>query len=236
MWKEPKIHSLDAPTDIKEIISKSVYWNSKGALKGSPSLVIGTYSAIIFALWLFIASTIYFILEGLQINNWLKIATQGMTMLGILISMFYYFYKWGWNNYREAWYNFDKENEIFTVVRKTMTGWETIEIPYEEIDSIDYLDGANGKAIIKSINFEFETNRARDKRRSSVTDIWDDLARTSTKMTNWPINLVCQKCKRKYGHHIGTAQCPFCRLILVDPQVKGRIDPQIQHPDDLDRI
>ena len=148
----------------------------------------------------------------------------------------YIFYRWGFKNYKEAWYLFDQEDEIFTVIRNVADGWETIEIPYEEVDSIDWLNGGNGKAIIKSHNFEFETNRASEKRKSSITELWNALALIDTKMENWPVTLRCQNCTREFGHHIGTAQCPFCEIILEDTKSKGRIDPKGTHPDDVDRI
>ncbi|MHA2251585.1 MAG: hypothetical protein ACXAD7_14570 [Candidatus Kariarchaeaceae archaeon] len=223
MWKEPKIHSLEAPTDIREKLRKSIYWNSEGMLSGSPMAMIIWYSTILIMIWLFFSLFIFYLAEQLGVKSWMILFIQVSFAIISLLVLTLQFYKWGWKSFQEAWYHFDKDNQIFSVIRKSRNSWEEIEVPYEDIDSIEYVDGDNGKAQINSMSFEFETNRAKDKRRSS-------------KMVNWPISLVCQKCKRKFGHHIGTALCPFCKIILVDPQVKGRIDPLEQHPDDLDRM
>lgn len=236
MWKEPKFHSIDAPSDIKELISKSVYWNSEGNLSGSPKMLIVGYILIV----IIIESLLFYflIIVSKSLPNYITIQQVIIIFIFIftLTMSFYYFYQWGWKNYKEAWYFFDSQNEMFIVTRQLGKGWETIDVPYEEIDRIEYVDGRNGKAIIRSAGFRFETNRALDKRESSVTELWGNLAGTSANMINWPIKLICEKCNRIYGHHIGTALCPFCSIILIDPKIKGRIDPISLHPDDLDRI
>ena len=107
--------------------------------------------------------------------------------LSIFSIAFWYFYKWGWNSYRESWYQFDEKDEIFSIIRKSNTGWESIEIPYEEVHEIEYIEGKDGKAVIKSGPFEFETNRDSEKRASSLTELWDKMARIDTRMNNWPI-------------------------------------------------
>ncbi|MDH5402877.1 MAG: hypothetical protein OEY49_10335, partial [Candidatus Heimdallarchaeota archaeon] len=155
---------------------------------------------------------------------------------GLLIILIRLFYKWGFSNYREAWYYFDEKEEILIVIRLVNKNWEVIEIPYEEIDEIEWNNDDNGYAIIKSYGMEFETNRSKDKRASSVTDLWGELARTSAKMTHWPIILICSKCDRKFGHHIGTAVCPWDETMLIDPKVKGGYEIKEAHPDDFDRI
>ena len=81
-----------------------------------------------------------------------------------------------------------------------------------------------------------DTNRMNEERFSSVTEIWHKLALFDSKMINWPISLECESCERKFGHHIGTAQCPFDKIMLIDPNVKGRIDPVEMHPDDENRV
>ncbi|MFV2014024.1 MAG: hypothetical protein ACC656_01225, partial [Candidatus Heimdallarchaeota archaeon] len=78
--------------------------------------------------------------------------------------------------------------------------------------------------------------RDSEKRVSSVIEIWDKMARIDTRMKNWPIEMQCQQCQREFGHHIGTAICPFCKIALIDKKAKGRFDPLTQHDDDLDRI
>lgn len=236
MWKEPDEKSMDAPLDMKKLMRKSIYWNSEGRLHNSPFLTVIQYSTIVLLLTLFVT-----LLGASYIDSFISNDTLS-SILGIIlaISIFggsiWYFYKWGWNSYREAWYHFDEKDEIFSVIRNSSAGWESIEIPYEEVHEIDYIEGIDGKAIIKSGPFEFETNRDSEKRASSVIEIWDKIARIDTHMKNWPIEMACQECQRQFGHNIGTAICPFCKIALIDKKAKGRFDPITQHDDDLDRI
>ncbi|MHA2033466.1 MAG: hypothetical protein ACW99A_06925 [Candidatus Kariarchaeaceae archaeon] len=236
MWKEPKEKSLDAPLDMKKMIRNSIYWNTEGKLHKSPKTTIIQSIIVIIVFALFLSFIIASAAESLVGNNTISNILSIVFSLTIFGIFFWYFYKWAWNSYSEAWYNFDDKDEIFTVIRKSSSGWEIIEIPYEEIDQIEYIEGQDGKAVIKSGPFEFETNRDSEKRSSSVVEIWNNLARTDSIMNNWPIKMTCQKCNRQFGHHIGTAICPFCEIALIDQKAKGRFDPVAQHDDDLDRI
>ncbi|OLS19043.1 MAG: hypothetical protein HeimC2_42900 [Candidatus Heimdallarchaeota archaeon LC_2] len=236
MWKEPEEKSLEAPKDMAKLIRKSIYWNTEGKLHGSPLLIVIQYLFIIFLIWSVSSILLISLIQSISSNS---IISNALIILGLssLILILRFFYIWGWKTYSEAWYLFDDKDEILTVIRKSSEGWETLEVPYEEINNIEYNEGPNGKAIIQSGRFEFETNRALDKRATSVTDIWGNLARIDTRMTNWPIEMVCQKCKRHFGHHIGTAICPFCKISLIDIRAKGLdLTPMTQHKDDLDRI
>ncbi|MHA2091879.1 MAG: hypothetical protein ACW98K_13580 [Candidatus Kariarchaeaceae archaeon] len=236
MWKKPKLHSIEAPKDIKDILQKSIFWNSEGALAGSPQIIIFMYGLVLILFWGALYSILSLALSSFLSKSVLYFLILTTLLITALIIISYYFYQWGWMNYKEAWYYFDDTDEILTVVRLLKDQWEIIEIPYEEISEIYYTHGNNGKAIIRSMGFEFETNRAADKRESSVTDLWEKLARTDAKMNGWPIQLSCPNCHRSFGHHIGTAICPFCKIILLDDKVKGRIDPVQTHPNDMDRV
>jgi len=45
------------------------------------------------------------------------------------------------------------------------------------------------------------------------------------------------KCNRIFGHHQGTALCPFDENeILIDDSIKGRIDPESVDMEDLKRV
>jgi len=236
MWKEPDEKSLDAPLEMKKLIRKSIYWNSEGKLHKSPMITIVQYTIIVFLFTMIVSLLLASYIDSLITNDIISSIIEALFAVVIFGYSFWYFYQWGWKSYHEAWYHFDEKDEIFSVVRKSPSGWESIEIPYEEIYEIDYIEGHDGKAIIKSGPFEFETNRDSEKRASSVIEIWDKMARIDTLMKNWPVEMSCQQCKREFGHHIGTAICPFCKIALIDKKAKGRFDPVTQHDDDLDII
>lgn len=236
MWKEPDYLHLDAPQEIVDTIRSSIFWNSEGYLRGAPFISKFQYF-LVFTSILFFPCLIIFIIFELMITNTIVNIIGQILIYIVIVSVYFYFIKWGFYDYKEAWYNFDEKEEILIIIRKKSNRWETIELPYEEIDEINWSgDSQNGFAIIKSLNMKFYTNRSLDKRKSSVTEIWSKLARIDTDMKNWPIYLTCDTCKRVFGHHIGTAQCPFDDILLIDKNVKGRIDPEEIHPEDLDRL
>ncbi|MCH8908216.1 MAG: hypothetical protein IH840_14095 [Candidatus Heimdallarchaeota archaeon] len=239
MWREPSqadLKQLNASIEIQDLIKHAIYWNKKGNLKDSSSAeILQTTVIASFIIFMSIIG-LFALLDIINFPTSLTLVLKVISVLLIIGLSGWKFYLWGWIYYYESWYKFDDKDEILTVIRHTEEGWETYDIPYEEINSIDYSGGSNGRGIIKAGKFKFETARSLDKRASSVTEMWDNLARTDNKMNNWPISLHCQNCHRIFGHHIGTAVCPFCNIILIDPKVKGRIDPISLHEDDLDRI
>ncbi|MCE7735944.1 MAG: hypothetical protein GPJ54_13770 [Candidatus Heimdallarchaeota archaeon] len=236
MWKEPDEKSIDAPLDMKKLMRKSIYWNSEGKLYKSPFITIAQHVIVVFLFSLIVTLFGASYIDSLISNNLASTTVEIIFAIGIFGVSFWYFITWGWKSYREAWYHFDDKDEIFTVIKKSKAGWESIEIPYEDVYEIDYIEGIDGKAIIKSGPFEFETNRDSEKRATSVIDIWDKIARIDSQMKNWRIEMSCQQCQRQFGHNIGTAICPFCKIALIDKKAKGRFDPATQHDDDLDRI
>ncbi len=239
MWRQPKIHTIKAPPDCMKIIENGIYWNQKGNFEGSTLRYKLNYIFSYIIIWLlFVIPTLYFVIK---LNSVIFLYIMVFVYIATLISIAIWIYYWGWLEYREIWYLFNDKEQIFYATFEGKNGWELFEIPYEDIHEIEWIDGPNGKAFIHFSNMKFETNRALDKRRSSVTELWPTLARISgidkhNIMTNWPIYLECPNCNRVYGHHIGTAQCPFDDYILIEPGVKGRIDPEDIHPEDLDRV
>lgn len=237
MWREPELDKLIIPNEMKDLMRKSIYWNSMGHLVQSSLTLRLQYLSLISVFGIFTSFIVYYAISSLLSPiPWLGIS------LGILLSLMLFsfemilFYKWGWKNYREAWYYFDHKDELFVAIRETKEGWQEFEIPFEEITEVTWFDGPNGFAIIKVGSYEFETARALVKNKSSVTELWNDLARIGAPMRKWPVELICSECKREFGHHIGTAVCPYDKTLLIEPDLKGRIDPEEIHPDDLDRI
>lgn len=236
VWKEPTEKDLAAPKDIALLIRESVYWNSEGHLDKAPPLSIFQYSFTVFVGDTLILILFYVLFQVIGFSGGLLSSLVAILAIAILSISGYLFYQWGWKTYREAWYHFNDKDELFTVLRRNGRTWESIEIPYEEIDSIDFEQGPNGKALIISGQFSFETSRTKEKRFSSITELWPNLARMDRPMKNWPINLFCSVCRRSFGHHIGTAICPWDNIALLDVDAKGRFDPIEQNPEDLDRI
>lgn len=237
MWKEPDEKSLEAPRDIAKLIRKSIYWNTNGKLNGAPRLLIIQYVFSIFILWAVSSILATSLIRSTFSNSSVSNSISFVLAVGSFVLIYRFLYIWGWKSYKEAWYLFDDKDEILSVIQKSVEGWEIIDIPYEEINDIEYVEGSNGKALIHSGSFEFETNRVLDKRATSVTDLWENLARIDTIMKRWPIKMTCQECHRDFGHHIGTAICPFCKISLLDINAKGfDHTPMTQHKDDLDRI
>lgn len=236
VWKEPEPHEIQVHPETLAIIKKSIYYNSEGVLSNSSFLLKFEYAIGASLVWFILTSIIYFLLSLMLSNTILNITAILFSIFSIVV-LTYVYYKFGFKYYREAWYLFDEKDEILTVVRQNKTKeWEIIELPYEDIHEIEWYDGPNGKAIVKAAGFEFATNRAKDKRASSVTELWQNLAKINTRMRSWPYNLECPQCGKVFGNHTGTAICPFDDFILLDPKVKGRIDPIRQHPEDLDRV
>ncbi len=237
VWKEKTTKEMRVAPEYAELIKKSIYYNSEGELADASMRYRLEYIIIYSTMWLFVILIMNSLINLSKLSN----ATKNTTIIIIAIIsytvMMYYLYRWGWKNYSEAWYSFDHDDEIFTVVRKEKGQWEILEVPYEEIHEISYSDGPNGKAIIKAAEFEFHTNRANDKRDSSITEMWADLSHINTKMSSWPYYLECPVCKRRFGNHTGTATCPDDKdVILLDTEVKGRIDPESMNKQDLDRV
>ncbi len=159
----------------------------------------------------------------------------------ILISLFatitiIFYYYWGWKKTFEAWYYFDHENEIMFALIKSKSPI-LLEIPYEEIETIDWSGGSNGFAIIRTPIVSLKTERAKNKREGSITEMWSEIAKTRAPFQDWPYTLLCVSCNEEFGHHIGTAVCPFEENIaLIDPNAKGRHDPESISHEDLDRV
>lgn len=235
MWRQPRFEDLDAPEEMKATILDATYFNEKGNLRGADPWETVQYSIVTVVIAGFVFAIIWFMLGRVTFIAELTLLRFLVVIIAI-VPIIYYFYFWGWLKYEEAWYLFDSENEILFVIRKPDDSWEMIEIPYEQVETIEWVGGSNGRAIINAAGFRLKTNRSREKRFSSVTELWSDLAKIDTSMITWPIELHCSNCDRRYGHHIGTAQCPFDNTLLEDPTTKGRIDPVARHPDDLDRI
>ncbi len=237
MWREPDLDKLIIPKEMKVMMRKSVYWNSTGHLVNSSMILKIQYSFLITIFGIFTSFIVYY--ASISIFSsipWLGISLGAFLAFTLLSFEFIMFYKWGWKKIRESWYHFNHKDELFVAIKQTKEGWQEFEIPYEEILEVTWFDGPNGMAIIKVGSYEFETNRALVKNKSSVTEMWNDLAKTGVPMRNWPIELICSKCKQEFGHHIGTAVCPYDKTLLIEPNLKGRIDPDEIHPDDLDRI
>jgi hypothetical protein len=237
MWRKPELDKLIIPQEMKDLMKRSIYWNSTGHLVSASMVLKFQYSFLIGVFGIFTSFIAYYAISSLlSFIPWLGISL-GIIIALILFSLqIFFFYRWGWRNFREAWYYFNHKDELFVAIKETKEGWQEFEIPFEEISEVSWFDGPNGLAIIKVGNYEFETSRALVKNKSSVTELWDDLARIGAPMREWPIELICSKCKREFGHHIGTAVCPYDRTLLIEPNLKGRIDPEEIHPDDLDRI
>ncbi|MCY3414998.1 MAG: hypothetical protein INQ03_25330 [Candidatus Heimdallarchaeota archaeon] len=235
VWKQPEISELDVNKEIKDLMNKGVYYNSEGNLADASLLLKLEYIFFSILTWIGLVAVIRFLLSLL--SNGADLSLLIIVIASILfICIFVWLYIWGWRRYEQAWYHFDHLDELLTVIKDGKHGFEVFEIPYEDVHEIEWYDGPNGKAIIKAASFEFSTNRYLDKRLSSVTEMWDDLARINSKMVSWPIQLLCPKCYREFGSHTGTGICPFDEVILIDPKVKGRIDPEEIHPDDFDRL
>lgn len=235
MWRAPKLHGLEAPTEFKKLIKKSIYFNRKGKLQGASTATIVQYSISLFIAWVSL-SGIVIITTGLIFNSPPTAVANVLISLALLTTLLVWFVYWGWYDYQEAWYHFDDHNEIFSVTKRTKGNWETFEIPYDAVHEVEWSGGEFGYATIHASKFSFDTTRTGSERYASVTELWPHLARFDTNMINWPIILKCTECKREFGHHIGTAQCPFDNVILIDPEVKGRIDPEEMHPDDKSRV
>ncbi|RMG21547.1 MAG: hypothetical protein D6732_27130 [Methanobacteriota archaeon] len=160
--------------------------------------------------------------------------------LGVFLATFMImglvFLYWGWYRTFNGWILFDKDNEIlFVLVDKKFP--TLLEIPYEEIIGIQWVGGKNGYAKIETPVGSFPTERASEKKEGSVTELWEDLASIGAPFEDWPITLWCPSCNRSFGHHLGTAVCPFDpETALIDLETKGRHDPQGISPEDLDRV
>jgi len=233
MWRQPRLHELDAPPEFVEQINESIYFNRKGSLTGADRYTILQYLLAILLSWIFVLALLALLSSLFFQFSPLILIILAATSLLVSLSLFIY---WGWIKYEEAWYHFDRTDRILTVFKRNNGNWEAIEIPYEQIEEVSWSGGTNGYAIISAAGFDIPTNRADHERFSSVTELWSDLASFDQPMTNWPILLVCPVCDRQFGHHIGTATCPFDEVLLVDPSIKGRIDPTDLHPDDYRRL
>ena len=231
VWKEPNISEIDAPSHLIKKIRTAIFYNSQGKMDGADRGIITQYvvSTVVMT-WMLLAT--FILLLPIEFNTTLFFV---IAIFGSVISLTA-FYFWGWRNYSQAWYHIDTENKLFTVIEKKKKGWQEIEVPFEQVDRVDWSGGENGYAIIHAAGLEIPTSRTKSNRFASVTEMWPLLASFDTFMKGWPITLECSTCKRKFGHHIGTAQCPFDEMILNDPSTKGRIDPEELHPDDTTRV
>ena len=235
MWRIPNLNDLDVDKETKKLMAKSIYFSRKGVLRDAGNITQIQYSLALIGIWIISSAIVYLSLSfgfGFESFNFITFIPIIVLIGGSLV----YFIKWGWYKYEESWYFFDIKNKIFFVTKKVKSNWEIFEIPFETIHVIEWSGEKNGYASIGAGRFTFDTNRMNDKRFSSVTELWENLALIDTKMINWPINLECESCNRKFGHHIGTAMCPFDNIILIDPNIKGRIDPIEMHPDDENRV
>ena len=235
MWREPKLNDLDVDNETKNLIAKSIYFNRKGVLREADRVTQIQYSIALLGMWIISSAIMYVLLSFIFGFQNLNFFTFMIIFILISLSLFWYL-NWGWFRYEEAWYYFDKKNKIFFVTKQKKDDWESFEIPFDTVHMVEWSGGKNGYASIRAGRFTFDTNRMNEERFSSVTEMWDLLALFDTKMINWPISLECESCERKFGHHIGTAQCPFDKIMLIDPNVKGRIDPIEMHPDDENRV
>ncbi len=231
VWKEPKISEIKAPSHLIPKIRAAIYYNSPGRMVGADRSIITQY-AVAVLVSVFMVVSILIILLPIPFNSGSVILAS---LFGSGISLIL-FYRWGWHNYEEAWYHVDKENNLLSVIKKTKGSWEEIEIPFEMVSKVEWSGGKNGYATIHAGGIEVRTTRASTDRFASVTEMWSLLAEFDTLMSGWPLTLECSTCNRKFGHHLGTAQCPFDEVILTDTNAKGRIDPEEMHPDDYTRV
>lgn len=235
MWRAPKLQDVEAPSEFKELMNKSVFYNRKGELNNAGRYEVFQYTIAMVFLWLF--STVgLLVIFSLISPVLMSTIVRVIVSIVLFIAISAYFYWWGWLKYNQAWYHFNDDDMLFTIIQKQNDNWEMIEVPYEQVDQIEWSGGDNGFAIIHAAGLTFRTTRADSDRFASVTELWGQLAKFDTYMKNWPITLVCPVCDREFGHHIGTAMCPFDEVILIDPNTKGRIDRENLHPDDYYRV
>lgn len=235
VWKERTPKEIGVTGEYAELMKKAIYYNSDGELSDSSLQYRIQYITVTTLIWIILI----FIIRSFFLLFWSVTVVNIIILILAVVSyptFLFLLYLWGWKNYKEAWYYFDNKDEIFFVVQEGKNGWDIIEIPYEEIQKIEYVDGPNGKAVLYAANFQFATNRANDKRASSLTELWPELSKIGAKMISWPYTLYCPVCHRKFGNHTGTAICPMDEVILIDPEVKGRMDPEKIHSDDFDRL
>lgn len=224
------------PPQFEDIRKKGIFISIEGNLRDAG---IGeTFRILILTLILvpislsIVVNFVFFLLFSKSMPNWLNLVLYVMTFVIMALIVYY----WGWKKKFEAWYYFDHGNEIFYALinGKNPT---LMEIPYEEIEEIRWVGGNNGYAKIITSITSLPTERAMKKREGSSTELWSTLALIGAPFTEWPIKLWCPSCNRVYGHNIGTATCPFePEIALIDPDVKGRHDPEGIAEEDLDRL
>ena len=61
MWREPKLNDLDADTETKNLIAKSIYFNRKGVLREADRVTQIQYSIALLGMWI-ISSAIMYVL------------------------------------------------------------------------------------------------------------------------------------------------------------------------------
>jgi hypothetical protein len=236
-YKEPNIYTLKAPYDIKEELSEAYYYYSKGEYTNasiSEKLFHFTVYLTPFYLSFILTLFVYYFIT----SHWL-IVQSGILITSILL--LYGSYKFldnGWFKVIEYWVKINQSEKLVTLIDRLSDNWNFYEIPFEQIDSIRW-HGApvNGRIEIIIGQLRIFTYPVGHHSDFSPTELWEYLASTEAEMVNWPIKLFCQKCHRIYGHHIGTATCPFDpNIILIEPNIKGRIDPEYFHSDDITRV
>ncbi len=224
------------PPEYKELYTKGIHILHRGNLRNA-DFVIKLQHAVA---WMGGVSLSYFVVQivvqqlfGYDFaSSFHIIAIPLLSLTGILT-----FYYWGWKQKYEVWIWLDHENEILNVLSLDKPP-SLFEIPFEEIQSIGWSGGKNGYAIIRTSAMDIRTNRSNEKNEGSVTEMWQSLAKIGAPFDEeWPIILVCPECGETFGHHIGTATCPYDENVsLYDVNSKGRMDPVEMAEEDLDRL
>ncbi len=224
------------PTNFNQVRNKGIHISIEGYLRKAD--VWEKFRAALTTMVVFPSlGTIFINLLSffLQSRNRTSYEFLGIFLVFFILGLGIFTY-WGWFRKFSAWYLFDKENEIlFVLLKKTPP--VLLEIPYEEIMEIRWSGGQNGYAIIETPVGKFPTLRANEKKEGSVTELWVNIAGIEAPYSDWPITLWCPSCQRNFGHHIGTAVCPFDpEISLLDLETKGRHDPEGLSQEDFDRV
>ena len=235
-WKEPDIYTLKASSRVKDILRKSYYFGEIGSLReanwGERATVLANY-LLPYALFVFIG-TFYSFFWGM--NSLVRILFFILLSIVFVYSIYRYYYD-GFKKFKEYWIKFDENEEVITYVTREGERWEVTDIPYESVEEVRYSGTTNGRIILKAPHTEIKSYRVNKKNPFSVTEIWDRFAKIDAPMNDWPFELRCMKCNRIFGHHQGTALCPFDENeILIDDSIKGRIDPESVDMEDLKRV